>query len=73
MFVTYKSDKDAEKAIQILNNKQLKGRPIIIDYAAEKELYGALKQGLEQLPKPDLNRLRLENKVKRIFKMNRLL
>lgn len=68
MFVTFKSDEAAEIAVKTLNKKHLKGRPMIVDYATTKELYQISKQRLEQLSKPDLNRLRLSNEVRRFLR-----
>lgn len=61
-FVTFKSKQDAKRCIEILNQKKLSGRPIIIDYAADTKLYKTLNSGVEKLPQPDFSRLRLADK-----------
>ena len=36
-FVTFESDEDAERAVDMLNGQDLEGRPLRIDYAIQRE------------------------------------
>ena len=47
-FVTFRSRKNAEKALQLVNGKQIEGRTLAVDWAVEKDVWNMLQD--QQIP-----------------------